>query len=298
MMPETTVLIPTYNCGKFIKATLESILSQTYQDYEILIIDDGSTDNTFETLNMFSDQRIIYLKNDKNLGIVKSLNKGVKKARGKFIARMDADDLMVGNRLYDQIAFLKKEPAYGIVGSWYRITDEKGNLLQSLKTQESHDCIKLGLLFRNQFAHPSITMRTELVKQLKYKEDFIYTEDYDLWCRMAQVTKLANLPSYHLLYRWHSNNTCNKRQNELKRNVVKLLSRELNRYHIDHGKEELIMHSALCFGYGKKYFNSDQKLMKLNLWLDKIFSSKMIIDKFNTIGLENFRNELFENLIR
>ncbi|QIL37894.1 hypothetical protein G7074_00495 [Pedobacter sp. HDW13] len=112
------------------------------------------------------------------------------------------------------------------------------------ETFESNDLIQLGLRFRNQFAHPSVTMHTELAKRLKYRQGYIYTDDYDLWCRFAQITKLANLPSYHLSYRWYNTNTCNTRQEELKRNVVKLLSRELSRYKIEHKKEELILHSA------------------------------------------------------
>lgn len=107
-MPETTVLIPSYNGAKYIQSALLSVLSQKYTDYEILIIDDGSTDNTEELVKILEDKRIRYYKNESNMGIVASLNRGLDLAEGKYIARMDADDLMLGNRLQARLIFWKK----------------------------------------------------------------------------------------------------------------------------------------------------------------------------------------------
>ncbi len=101
-MPQVTVLIPTYNCVKYLKESIDNIFKQSYNDYELLIIDDGSTDGTERTVKSISDERIRYIKYPKNLGIVKTLNKGIGLARGKYIARMDADDVMLGNRLQEQ----------------------------------------------------------------------------------------------------------------------------------------------------------------------------------------------------
>lgn len=296
-MLKTTILIPTYNCGKYIKQTLESILRQNYSDYELLIIDDGSTDNTEEIVKDFKDHRIIYLKNECNLGIVKTLNKGITLAKGEYIARMDADDIMLGNRLKEQVEFLDSRPDYGMVGGWYQVTDEAGNLMDSLRTTQSHEDIKLGLLFRNQFAHPAVTMRTHLVRKIKYKQDFLYTEDYDLWCRMAEVTKVANLPKFYLSYRWYSSNTCNTKQKELKSTVVKLLSRELDKYQISHTVDELMVHAAICFGYRKRYFNNPEKIKKLNGWLDKVLESPKVKALNTPVGLLKFRHNIMTNLI-
>jgi len=296
-MPQTTVLIPTYNCGKYIKETITSILRQDYKDYELLIIDDGSNDNTQEIVGNFTDNRIIYLKNQKNLGIVKTLNKGIKLSKGEYIARMDADDIMLGNRLRDQIDFLESRKDHGMVGGWYQIMDETGNLLDSLRTTQNHDDIKLGLLFRNQFAHPAVTMRTHLAKKIQYKQDFLYTEDYDLWCRIAEITKVANLPKLYLSYRWYNNNTCNTKQKELKSTVVKLLSRELEKYEIIHSVEELMIHAAICFGYRKRYFNNPEKLEKLNNWLDKVLTAPKVKVLNTQLGLIKFRHNLMSNLI-
>ncbi|MET4083349.1 glycosyltransferase involved in cell wall biosynthesis [Pedobacter sp. UYP30] len=295
-MPQTTILLPTYNCAKYILKTVESVLNQSYSNYELLIIDDGSTDNTEEIVKSISDKRIVYLKNSKNLGIVKTLNKGIKLAKGKYIARMDADDIMLGNRLQEQINFLEVNPEHGMVGSWYQIMDVGGKIRSTLKTTLTHEDIKLALLFGNQFAHPAVTIRTDLVRKLKYSQEFLYTEDYDLWCRMAEVSKLANLPKIHLSYRWYANNSCSRNQRELKANVVKLLSRELDKYEIEHSTEELMLHAAICFNYGKRFFNSEDRFSQLNRWLDKVFSASKVKVLHNRLGILICRQQILAKI--
>ncbi|MET4083357.1 glycosyltransferase involved in cell wall biosynthesis [Pedobacter sp. UYP30] len=295
-MPQTTVLLPTYNCAKYILETVKSVLNQFYSNYELLIIDDGSTDNTEEILKAIGDERIVYLKNPTNFGIVKTLNIGIKLAKGKYIARMDADDVMLGNRLQEQIDFLESNPDYGMVGSWYQIMDVDGKIRNTLKTTSNHEDIKLGLLFGNQFAHPTVTMRTDLVRKLKYKQEFLYTEDYDLWCRIAEVSKVANLPRIHLSYRWYANNSCNRNQKKLKANVVKLLSRELDKYEIEHCTEELMLHAAICFSYGKRFFNNDKRLSELNKWLDRVFAAPKVKALHNHFGLIKCRHQIIAKI--
>lgn len=148
------------------------MLSQEYADYEILIIDDGSTDNTEELVKILDDKRIRYYKNESNIGIVASLNRGLDLAEGKYIARMDADDLMLGNRLQSQVNFLEKNKNYGMVGCWYHTIDENGKIIQTRKTLADNDTLRMSLIFRNQFAHSSITMRTEIARKLRYARNF------------------------------------------------------------------------------------------------------------------------------
>jgi glycosyltransferase involved in cell wall biosynthesis len=154
-MPKVTVLITTYNCGKFLPEAIESIRRQKYVDYEILIIDDGSTDDTEEVLSHEKDIR--YYKNETNKGIAASCNLGLDLSKGEYIARMDADDVMFGNRLEDQVRFLDNNKDYGLVGGWYHVIDAKGNMVRSMTNHSDSDFLKLMLLFRNQFAQPSIT---------------------------------------------------------------------------------------------------------------------------------------------
>jgi glycosyltransferase involved in cell wall biosynthesis len=215
-MPETTVLIPVFNCAKYIVAAIESVLAQKYTDYELLLIDDGSTDNTAEIISKMKDSRIVFLKNSKNRGIVYTLNKGLALAKAKYIARMDGDDIILGNRLETQIDFLNSNPDFGIVGGWYQVINEEGKIINTVQgITDSHNA-QLSLLFRNQFTHSAITMRTDLAKQLKYDPELQFCEDYDLWARFAEVSKVANLPAYYLSYRWYSENSCNRHHKDLK----------------------------------------------------------------------------------
>jgi glycosyltransferase involved in cell wall biosynthesis len=292
LMPQTTVLIPTYNCAKYLAETINSILAQCYSDYEILILDDGSTDHTENLIAGYKQSNIIYYKNETNLGIVASLNKGIALAKGKYIARMDADDIILGNRLQLQIDFLEKNKDYGMVGGWYQVMDESGKFIENVPLSISSDMLRLGLLFRNQFAHPAVTMRTHLAKKLCYDQDFIYCEDFDLWSRFAEVSKIANIPSYFLSYRWYANNTCNLKQKELRSSVTALLSRELDKIGVQHSAEELMLHVAVCFGLGKKLFYNDDKRSQLKAWHDKIFKSQILNKKFSPALLDNFRQNI------
>lgn len=291
-MPETTVLIPAYNCGKYLKETLDSVLKQKYKDYEILIIDDGSTDNIDEVVGAYKDKRIVYLKNPENVGIVHTLNKGLKLANGEFIARMDADDIMLGNRLTDQVTFLKNNIDYGMAGGWYRITDESGRFLNTSRTQQDNDFLRLGLIFRNQFAHPAVTMRTSIVRELRYDPEFQYCEDHDLWIRFSDRCKVTNLPELYLSYRWYPGNSCNRKQRELKTAVLSLLSRELDKIEVPHSADELMMHGAVSFGLGPNLFNNAEKRQHIRRWYDKVFSSHILQKRYKKAWLDAFRVEI------
>ncbi|TDE18686.1 glycosyltransferase family 2 protein [Dyadobacter psychrotolerans] len=291
-MPETTVLIPAYNCGKYIKETLDSVLKQKYKDYEILIIDDGSTDNTSQVIDTFKNKKIKYLRNSENAGIVETLNHGLKIANSEFIARMDADDVMLGNRLEEQISFLQKNADFGMVGGWYRIMDENGRFLSTSKTHQDSDFLKLGLIFRNQFAHPAVTMRTAIVRELAYDPEFQYCEDHDLWIRFSEVCKVTNLPEQYLSYRWYSGNSCNRKQKELKTAVLRLLSRELDKLKVSHSAQELMLHGAVSFGAGPKLFIAKEKQKELKEWYDKVFSSSVLNERYDKSWLIDFRSKV------
>ena len=291
-MPQTTVLIPTYNCAKYIVPAIKSVLAQKYADYELLIIDDGSTDTTEEIVSKISDSRIVYLKNSCNKGIVYTLNKGIEMAKGEYIARMDADDIVLGNRLEIQIDFLNKNPDHGIVGGWYQVTNENGKIIDTVEGVTNCSSAQLGLLFRNQFAHSVVTMRTDLAKQLKYDPEFQYCEDYDLWVRFAEVSKVTNLPAYYLSYRWYSENSCNRKQKELKQAMLNLLSHELDKIEVEHTAEELMLHAAVCFGMANKLFNDPVKHKALRQWHNKVFGSPVLNQRYDKDRLLHFRKNI------
>lgn len=293
-MPETTVLIPVYNCAKYIAEALESVLFQKYTDYELLIIDDGSTDDTIKIIKTIKDSRIVLLKNTKNRGIVYTLNKGLSLAKGKYIVRMDGDDIVLGNRLEAQIDFLKNNPDFGIVGGWYRVINEEGKIIDTVEGETDYRDAQLSLLFRNQFTHSAVTMRTDLAKQLKYDPEFQYCEDYDLWVRFAEVSKVANLPAYFVKYRWYSENSCGRKQKELKQAMFNLLSRELDKIGVDHSAQELMLHLAICFRMAPRLFKNEEKQRALLQWLDKVFSSTVLSQRYDEKWLLEFKKNMLK----
>ncbi len=224
------------------------------------------------------------------MGIVFSLNAGLDLAKGKYIARMDADDLMLGDRLARQASFLSHHKDYGMVGSWYHTIDASGSVLHSRQVPDSHEELRMLLLFRNQFAHSSVMMRTEIARKLRYNPKYEYCEDHDLWFRISEETKVANLTDFHLAYRWHTENSCHVHQNELKANVLSLLSRELDKIQVQHSTFELKLHAILCFGLTSSFCRTPENRALLTEWTDKIFRSPVLAQRYSPEWISDFRS--------
>ena len=204
-MPLISVILPAYNAEKFIKDAIQSILDQTFEDFELIIINDCSTDNTLQIIKKFQDPRIKIIDNKTNLKIVRSLNSGMEIATGKFVARMDADDISLPTRFRKQIEYFNQHPEVDICGSWVRLFDGADT---TFKPYESHDDIKASLLFVNNIIHPSVMFRkASLVKNnLSYDQSFINAEDYGLWVAAMDKLRFANVQEVLLKYRLHANN--------------------------------------------------------------------------------------------
>lgn len=201
-IPYVSIIMPVYNCIRYVQESIESILGQTYADWEFIIIDDGSTDGTRELLNNICKDPRIKIYNQDNRGIAKSLNTCLRFASGRYIARQDADDISFPTRLAKQVAFLDSMPECGFVGTWAQWTDEDDKCIQILDYPIQDDEIQLDLLNRCCFTHGSVTMRkTALDKVGGYCEDFQLAQDYDLWLRIAERFKAANIPEVLYIYR-------------------------------------------------------------------------------------------------
>lgn len=213
--------MPAYNAAKYLREAIDSILAQTFTDFEFIIINDGSTDDTRRIIMSYDDPRIIYLENEQNSGICVTLNRGLDIARGRYIARMDADDISLPERFAIQLEFLKKHPKIGIVGTDLEVFGE--GIISYIFNQvyDSNGCAA-GLLFNSCFAHPTVMWRKEISKEhnLKYEDDYRGLEDYRLWWRFASVTRLANIPKPLLRYRKHkAQETQNVSERQLKKSV-------------------------------------------------------------------------------
>ena len=197
-----SVIMPVYNEECFLFDSIKSILDQTYRDFELIIIDDSSRDNSSRIICSFRDKRITYLKNSQNKGVAYSLNKGLKKAKGDLIARMDADDISYPNRFETQVNFLRKNPNVGVVGSCVELVDEFGKKLNFKKYPETFKEIQRASIFRNPICHPTVLFRRALTDSYgMYDENLNGAEDYDLWLRFMQYTQFANLSKPLLKYR-------------------------------------------------------------------------------------------------
>jgi glycosyltransferase involved in cell wall biosynthesis len=207
--PVISIVMPTYNTPpEYMKESVESVLKQTFADFELLIIDDGSTDlSGIEKLKEYNDPRIRLITN--NHDFIASLNRGVSEAKGIYIARMDADDVMLPNRLQVQYEFMEEHPEVDVCGSWIELFGLRKGTVQVYTEYKS---IVASMLLQNPMAHPSIIMRKSVLKNKEqlYKYDYPYAEDYKLWTDLAmEGFRFANIPQVLLLFRSSENQVSN-----------------------------------------------------------------------------------------
>lgn len=243
-----SVLMPVFNGGKFLHHAIESILRQTYRDFEFIVIDDASTDATGSIISSYKDGRIRKFANGVNQGLVSCLNRGIELAKGEYIFRMDADDISEPTRIEKQIAFMDGNLSIGIAGSSVRTIKEGKNEVRNFPTDP--EIILCRLLFETVLAHPAVVFRKSVLtdNKLRYRQSFHRCEDYDLWVRASRVTKISNISEPLLHYRIHSGQTGQKYgkiQGELIRRIHTM---QLNDLGIYPSGPELDLHRSI----GKK----------------------------------------------
>jgi len=218
-MSRVSVVMPVYNCEQFVREAVDSILVQTFWDFEFIIVDDGSTDRSAEIVNSFSDHRIQFIKNGENLGITKTLNAGLKTASGEFICRMDADDISSPNRLAEQVAFLDRHPECAIVGSRSILIDSNGKEIGY--EGDSYPVVGLVKFIRNPFIHSSVIVRASAVRSAgMYDETKMHNEDYDLWLKILKSSGGAVVPDYFIRRRIHPGSITSSKELELIRHRI------------------------------------------------------------------------------
>ncbi len=219
MQPLVTVLLPVYNCEKYINECIDSILMQTYSNFELLIIDDCSSDTTVEKIKAYKDTRIKLQIKEKNSGYTDSLNWGVENANGEYIARMDGDDICMPSRFEEQVKILNENDDISICGSWAQIIGRD----EYMKTPETNNQIFKKLLFQNAIIHPSVMAKKKIFKFYKYDRNFEPAEDFHLWTSLISEYNFYNIQKPLLYYRYHDNNISLKKSNLQKSNFFKAL---------------------------------------------------------------------------
>ena len=270
-----SVIMPVYNGALYLREAIDSILSQTHTNLELIIINDGSNDNSEEIILSYEDNRIRYIINEKNSGICVTLNKGLDIAKGKYIARMDCDDISCPERLQMQIEYMEQNPSIGVLGSDIIVFGE--GIKEHIFTFE-HDknCCKAGLLFNTCVAHPAVMMRKRLLDKynFRYDEEYRGLEDFELWYRISKHTELVNLSHPLLYYRKHKSQETQNVSPKVLNKLYEFLSNRVSEY-VPLKKEEL----ALMYAYIRcdwEVFNNDDIFTLLSVF-SKIIHSKSVI---------------------
>lgn len=231
-----SIILPTFNGSKYINKAIDSILLQSFLDWELLIIDDGSTDGTENIIKKYTDihSTIRYFKNNVNLGIQKSLNRGLRESEGKYVARIDDDDEWADkDKLKKQVDFLDKNIDYVLVGTGVIVVDKNEVELFKYKLPKKDNDIRSKILLKNCFVHSSVVFKRDLALKLKgYSEDIdtLHIEDYDLWLKLGTMGKMANLDIYGVFFmsRENSISSVNK-MNQFKKDL-NLIKKYRNKY--------------------------------------------------------------------
>lgn len=236
--PKVTVLMSVYNGEKYLYEAIDSILNQTFKDFEFLIINDGSTDGIADILKSYEDPRIKIINNEKNIGLTKSLNVGLKMVKGKYIARQDADDISMPERLEKEVVFLDNNKNVGLVGTYYFVINEKGKILHTIKCLTESRELNEKLLEGNQFGHGLIMFRKECIDKVgAYREEFIFAQDFDFCLRIAEIYNVANIPEH--LYKWRLNLKSISVTKKIQQDKYALLAIEMAKERRKFGKDKI-----------------------------------------------------------
>lgn len=233
MPPKISVLMSVYNSELYLAEAIDSILSQTFTDFEFIIVDDGSTDESGRILATYTkqDPRIRLLTLPENGGLANALNCGLDVTQGQFIARMDSDDISLPMRFEKQVEFLGHHPDVGVLGSRMQVVDQDKHPLFDFDVPLTHGLIVWNMFFGRTFAHPSVMIRRDVLQSVGgYNADLMTAQDVDLWARLVGLTQFHNLPDKLMIYRTHQVATSvskAEQQNVVLRDTSKMLLEKL-----------------------------------------------------------------------
>ena len=259
---KVTVLMPVYNAERHLREAVGSILSQTYADFTFLVIDDGSTDGSAAIIRSYSDPRLHLVQNSRNMGLTATLNLGLEMAQGEYIARMDADDVSLPERLAKQVAFLDTHPEVGIVGVW---AEAFGEARFRIPHPPDAETIRAKLLFDSALVHPAVLMRQKFLDahSLRYLP-LGHFEDYELWQRAVRLFPLANIPEILFRYRVSGGSAFFGASEDAQHEVYAALDRKsLPLLGIDPTPADLALHTYLRRPGGDRRNDAERWLLRL-----------------------------------
>lgn len=242
--PAVSIVLPFYNAQSWLEQTLSSLLRQTWRDFHIIAIDDGSSDGSVRLVETAkrAGLAITLLRNDRNLGIVESLNRGVDAAESKYVARMDADDICMPDRLAKQVQFMR-QTGVDICGSWF-IEFGQG-LPRVVRWPYREPALKAAMLFQNTICHPTVMARREVFEKYRYREEYLLAEDYDLFARASAEFRMANIPEPLLRYRRHRQQATQAKRDSMERVTRRIRVESLHAQGFASTESEQVLHNQI-----------------------------------------------------
>lgn len=260
-----SVIMPVYNAEKYLKSSIESVLAQSYKNYEFIIVNDGSTDASIDIIQEFKDPRIKCISNEKNSGIVYTLNKGLSISNGEFIARIDADDLCCADRFETQVGFLIKNKRIGLCSGHIIKINDFGEEMGKVKFPISNEACNLKFLFGNPIAHPASMFRKSLALKVGgYTAGSEPAEDLDLWLKLSNITKIENIDKVLIYYRVHANNYSTIKREKYVNKLTTIFNKEEKLKRLIK-PEFLNYHFRMIIGTWNEKTSYDE-LKKVRLW--------------------------------
>jgi glycosyltransferase involved in cell wall biosynthesis len=245
-LPLVSVVIPVHDREQYIGQAVASVLAQSLRELEVVVVDDGSSDATAAVVERIADPRVRLLRNAENQGIPRTRNRGLREARGRYVAWLDSDDVALPTRLAEQVAFLDACPQVALVGSWAGTLDAAGRFQPRYKVVPTDPAdVRARLLLRCPILQYSMLGRAELLKEYGYDEDFPVAQDFDLFVRLSERHALANLPRVLVRRRLHGGRVTRERAGLVRDRVERILARQLDALGVAFGPEDLARHFAL-----------------------------------------------------
>ncbi|HYG49857.1 MAG TPA: glycosyltransferase family 2 protein [Flavobacteriales bacterium] len=292
-MARITVLMPVYNAAPFLREAIDSVLRQTYSDFKLMLLNDGSTDDSETIILSYTDPRIIYISNGKNMGLVNTLNKGIEKITTEFIVRMDADDISLPHRFEHLVKAMDEYREVGVLSSYLELFGDKQ---EAWKMPLEDNVIKAGLIFNSTVAHAPCIIRTSLLNanNITYSSAFPHMEDWDLWFRLRKLTSFRGIPQVLYRYRILEHNVTVVNYHTLmerRKNFYRRIFNDLNWNVTD---KEIEIHAAL----GKNaWFSREISIRDIRTWINKLIGlnrkhKEFPVNEFEAL-LRSKRNSLF-----
>lgn len=292
-MPKVSIVLPVYNGQRYLKSSIESILHQTFEDFELIVIDDGSTDNSVKIIQSFCDPRLRLLQNGQNRGLICALNTGVRAANAEYIARMDADDVSLPTRLEEQARFMDNNPRVAVCGSW--VSPINTLVRRTRRYPVDPEVLRCQLLFDNPITHPSVLMRKSSIDEenIAYDPRYPHAEDYELWVRLARKHQLSVIPKTLLKYRLNSLGVSRKYTLLQRESALRVVASQLDSLGIRASEQELECHRELWMRTDTSVWTC---LDQLHQWFKKLTEANNCRGLYPPFALEEVLKKRWESV--